>query len=65
VVIEGEGGDIALANVYAPPKGSLEGTLAVLENLLASRRGKPTIIAGDIQHSGEKKRASGAGRSSI
>jgi hypothetical protein len=29
VVIEGEGGDIALANVYAPPKGSLEGTLAV------------------------------------
>jgi hypothetical protein len=65
VVIEGEGGDIALANVYAPPKGSLEGTLAVLENLLASRRGKPTIIAGDIQHSGEKKRTSGAGRSSI
>jgi hypothetical protein len=31
-----------------PPKGSLEGTLAVLENLLASRRGKPTIIAGDL-----------------
>jgi endonuclease/exonuclease/phosphatase family metal-dependent hydrolase len=48
VVIEGEGGDIALANVYAPPKGSLEGTLAVLENLLGSRRGKPTIIAGDL-----------------
>jgi hypothetical protein len=62
VVIKGEGGDIALANVY---EGSLEGTLAVLENLLASRRGKPTIIAGDIQHSGEKKRTSGAGRSSI
>jgi hypothetical protein len=48
VVIEGEGVDIALANVYAPPKGSLEGTLAVLENLLASRRGKPTIIAWDL-----------------
>ncbi|CAH1381951.1 unnamed protein product, partial [Tenebrio molitor] len=48
VVIEGEGVDIALANVYAPPKRSLEGTLAVLENLLASRRGKPTIIAGDL-----------------
>jgi hypothetical protein len=48
MVIEGEGVDIALANEYAPPKGSLEGTLAVLENLLASRRGKPTIIAGDL-----------------
>jgi hypothetical protein len=48
VVIEGERGDIALSNVYAPPKRSLERTLTVLEDLLTSRRGRPTIIAGDF-----------------
>jgi hypothetical protein len=48
VVIEGARGDIAFFNVYVPPKGPLEGTLTVLEELLASRKGKPTIIAGDL-----------------
>jgi hypothetical protein len=48
VVIEGARGDIAFSNVYVPPKGPLEGTLTVLEELLASRRGKPTMIAGDL-----------------
>jgi hypothetical protein len=48
VVIEGARGDIAFSNVYVPPKGPLEGTLTGLEELLASRRGKPTIIAGDL-----------------
>jgi hypothetical protein len=47
VVIEGARGGIAIANVYVPPKGTLEGTLTVLEDLLASRRGQPTIIARD------------------
>jgi hypothetical protein len=48
VVIEGARGDIAFSNVYVPPKGPLEGTLTVLEELLASRREKPTMIAGDL-----------------
>jgi hypothetical protein len=48
VVIEGARGDIAFFNVYVPPKDPLEGTLTVLEELLASRKGKPTIIAGDL-----------------
>jgi hypothetical protein len=39
VVIEGARGDIAFSNVYVPPKGPLEGTLTVLEELLASRSG--------------------------
>jgi hypothetical protein len=48
VIVEGERGDIALTNVYVPPKGSLGGTLAKLDALLASRRGRPTIIGGDL-----------------
>jgi hypothetical protein len=48
VVIEGARGDIAFFNVYVPPKDQLEGTLTVLEELLASRKGRPTIIAGDL-----------------
>jgi hypothetical protein len=48
VIIEGARGDIAFSNVYVPPKGPLEGTLTVLEELLASRREKPTMIAGDL-----------------
>jgi hypothetical protein len=48
VIVEGERGDIAFTNVYVPPKGSLGGTLAKLDALLASRRGRPTIIGGDL-----------------
>jgi hypothetical protein len=48
VIVEGERGDIAFTNVYVPPKGSLGGTLAKLDALLASWRGRPTIIGGDL-----------------